>query len=155
MNIVTPLTSIPPPINMLMNVIPFTYSYANAVTMPIPPPFYTTTTAIPHTTPYIYQSNIASPISGQHQVLVPPNPAHNYPSHMHAYSHPSHVPPLYFNHAPRPKFSFNPHPKLEKFNRTVPKGWINKAKKYIEFIAIDDGRKVKLARMHFEGKSSV
>lgn len=117
------VVSIPPPTNMLMKVNPFPYAFSTADIMPIPPPFYTTTTTMPHTTPYVHPSNVAIPVSG-HQVLVPPNLAHTYPLHMNVYSHPSNVLPLHFNHAPRPKFSFNPHHELEfpKFNEIDPKG---------------------------------
>lgn len=121
MNSVAPLMSIPLPTNVLMNANLFTYACSIVCNVPVPPPFYTNTNVIPHTTPYAHSGSTPSPVNGQHHVLIPPNPSHTYP-HMNVYSHPSHIPPLPFNHVPRNEFSFNPHPKLEfpKFNGTDP-----------------------------------
>lgn len=54
-----------------------------------------------------------------------------------------------------PTPTFHPHPKIEfpKFNGADPKGWVLKAEQYFEFVQIEEGKKVKLVVMHFEGKA--
>lgn len=52
--------------------------------------------------------------------------------------------------------SFYPHPKIEfsKFNAVDPKRRVLKAEQYFEFVQIEEGKKVKLAVMHFERKAN-
>lgn len=53
--------------------------------------------------------------------------------------------------------NFNPFPKLEfsKIDGNDPRSWGVKADQYFDFVNIEDGRKVKLAWMQFEGKARI
>lgn len=89
----------------------------------------------------------------QYQHQFTPPPLYTY-SNNHYQNHTPHQIPL----IPQPvhQHQFNPIAKLEfpKFDGLDPKGWVIKAEQYFEFVNIDEGRKVKMAGLHFEGKAS-
>ncbi|XP_074355691.1 uncharacterized protein LOC141695333 [Apium graveolens] len=141
-------------LNKRLKRIPSTVGTFNG-TFNVPPPFYTTTNAIPHTIPFGGYNTIPSP--GHTQPLIIPQPnVFPYSPKPQMYTYFGQVPNPHLNQH-RSEFGFSPHPKLEfpKFNGLDPKGWIIRAEQYFEFICIDKTRKVKLEGMHFEGKAAI
>lgn len=109
----------------------------------------------------LYYSTLSTgvPISGSSHIANPssqPILAHTpytlfpYQHALANFIHPNHIPSLFihppasqgFNH--NPHINFNPIPKIEfsKFDVSDPKCWLIKAEQYLEFINIDEMKKV-------------
>lgn len=106
------------------------------------PPYTTTTTTIPTTTPI-------------NPVFVPPFNAFTYPHHSQNPQFTGFASP-HSPHTYMPQHNFHVNPKIEfpKFDGQDPKGWVSRAEQYFEFIPVEDLRKMKLAGLHFEGKAN-
>lgn len=108
------------------------------------PPLYTVTP--PLTTP-VSQPHV---IPNQQQGFIPPYNPFTYQNHNHTIP-----PPSPQGHTSPATFNFNPKLEFPKFSGTDPKGWVIKAEQYFDFINIEEGRKVKMDGLHFEGKANV
>lgn len=120
----------------------------NTTNPPFPPPSPQYTYTPPHT------NAVPLPGSSNHQLFIPPYNPFTYQNHSQSHNNVI-PPPSPLNTQFSPSFHFNPKLEFPRFDGTDPKGWVIKAEQYFDFVNLEEGRKVKMAGLHFDGRASV